>query len=98
MVLTPDSLTIILAGSFAGKDAENGDTEVGIAYIETAGNLKYVFATTTIDVNKRITNLDIEPVTSHLWGCGDFNSVDLLIFKLPQLTTMAPSASSMVTG
>ena len=46
---------------------------------------------------KRVTNLDISS-SSTVWGCGDFNLLDLLIFTVPISSNVVPTSSAVITG
>ena len=71
---------------------------IGFAYIDApTGNVQYIYAGSTTDQAKRITNLDISS-TSTVWGCGDFNLADLLIFTVPISTNVVPTTSAVTTG
>lgn len=48
-------------------------------------------------MSKRVTNLDISS-TSVVWGCGDFNLVDLLIFTVTIKSNIVPATSDVTTG
>jgi hypothetical protein len=44
-----------------------------------------------------VTNLDVS-TTSIVWGCGDFNLADLLIFSVPISSNSVPLPSAVTTG
>ncbi len=57
-----------------------------------------MFSTNTSDKYYKITNVDIESSSVTLWGCGDFNAIDLVVFRIPTITNVAPISSSVITG
>ena len=46
---------------------------------------------------KRVTNIDISSMST-VWGCGDLNLLDLLIFTVPISSNIAPTNAAVTTG
>jgi hypothetical protein len=96
LVFTSGNGGILMAGSF--PTSSSSTSSIGFSYIDaTTGSYKYIYAGSTTDTAKRVTNIDVTS-TSTVWGCGDFNLLDLLIFTVPISTNVVPASSAVTTG